>query len=314
MSNLTIRVLVAAVGIPLILLVTLAGGFYFYGFVLAVALLGMREFYALAGRKGIFPQRGTGMLLGGLIVSTFLYCKVRTLIVGGLLERGIQVPFPTMAQWFLIFYLLFVPVILVVELFRNRPGALANVAVTLFGASYVGLFLGSVVGLRELFVPEDFPVYAYFGGQGQSPAADAAVTLHQWGGMTVITLFAAIWICDSAAYFTGRAVGRHLLFERVSPKKTWEGAAAGCVAAIATFLLARTLVLPYLPLAGALVCGTIVGVFGQLGDLAESLLKRDAGVKDTSTIIPGHGGVLDRFDSLMFVSPLIFLYLDFILF
>jgi phosphatidate cytidylyltransferase len=313
-SNLSTRVLVAAVGIPLILLVTLAGGFYFYGFVLAVALLGMREFYALAGKKGISPHTGLGMLFGALIVSVFLYWKARTVIVGGLLERGIQVPFPSMAQSFLILYLVFVPVLLAVELFRNRAGAIANAAVTLFGASYVGLFLGSLVGLRELFIPEDFPVYAYFGGPGQAATADAAATLHQWGGATVIALFAAIWICDSAAYFAGKAFGRHLLFERVSPNKTWEGAVAGCVAAIGAFLVARALVLPYLPLAGAIVCGAVVGIFGQVGDLAESLLKRDAGVKDSSTIIPGHGGVLDRFDSLMFVSPLIFLYCDFILF
>lgn len=314
MSNLTIRVLVAMVGIPLILLVTLAGGFYFYGFVLVVALLGMREFYALAGKKGIDPQVIPGMLLGALTVSVFIYFKARAVIVGGLLERGIHVPFPTMAQAFLMLYLVFVPVMLLVELFRNRPGAIANVAVTLFGAAYLGIFLGSLVGLRELFVPEDFPVYAYFGGAGQVATADAADTLHQWGGATVIALFAAIWICDSAAYFAGRAFGRHLLFERVSPKKTWEGAVAGCCAAIATFLVARALVLPYLPLAGAIVCGAVVGTFGQAGDLAESLLKRDAGVKDSSTLIPGHGGVLDRFDSLMFASPLIFLYLDFILF
>jgi phosphatidate cytidylyltransferase len=130
----------------------------------------------------------------------------------------------------------------------------------------------------------------------------------------VIALFASIWLCDSAAYFAGRALGRTKLFERVSPKKTWEGAAAGFVFAIGAFLLARVLVLPYLTVTSAVVCGAIVGVFGQVGDLAESLLKRDAGVKDSSALIPGHGGVLDRFDSLLFVSPLVFLYLDFIVF
>jgi phosphatidate cytidylyltransferase len=121
-------------------------------------------------------------------------------------------------------------------------------------------------------------------------------------------------VCDSAAYFVGRAFGRHTLFERVSPKKTWEGAIAGFFFAVGAFLLARFLVLPYLSVSDALICGTIVGLFGQIGDLAESLLKRDAGVKDSSQLIPGHGGVLDRFDSIMFVAPLIFLYLDFVVF
>jgi len=189
-----------------------------------------------------------------------------------------------------------------------------NVAVTLFGATYLGLFLGSLVGLRELYIPEDFPVYEYFPSQGTAVPTDIAATLDRWGGYTVIALFVAIWTCDSAAYFAGRAFGRHKLFERVSPNKTWEGAIAGFIFAIGTFLLAREVVLPYLSLSGAIVCGAIVGVFGQIGDLAESLLKRDAGVKDSSSLIPGHGGVLDRFDSLLFVSPLVFLYLDFIVF
>ncbi|MEW6510489.1 MAG: phosphatidate cytidylyltransferase [Bacteroidota bacterium] len=314
MSNLSTRVLVAAAGIPLILLVTMAGGFYFYGFVLLLALLGMRELFMLAEARGVAPQKVTGMVMGALLVTVFIYFKVRMLTVGGLLAEGVRVPFPTMAQSLLILYLVFVPLILAVELFRNKPGALNNVAVTVFGASYVGLFLGSLVGLRELFIPEDFPVWEYFDTAGGALSDEAAATLYGWGGKTVVALFASIWICDSAAYFAGRAFGRHKLFPRVSPKKTWEGAAAGFLAAIGTFLLARAVALPYLSPAGAIVCGTVVGVFGQIGDLAESLLKRDAGVKDSSSLIPGHGGALDRFDSLMFVSPILFLYLDFIVF
>lgn len=311
MSNLTTRVLIAAVGIPAILLVTLAGGFYFYAFVLAVALLGMREFYALARTRGTFPQSATGMVYGALLVTVFLYFKVRFLVLGALLERGIAVPFPGMAQVFLILALVFPPLAFIIELFRNKPNPLLNIAVTLLGAWYVAFFLGTLVGLRELFLPEDFPVHVYF----QGPITDQeTATLYGWGGYTVVALFASIWVCDSAAYFAGRALGRRKLFERVSPKKTWEGAAAGFLFAIGTFLLARILVLPYLTLTSAVACGMIVGIFGQIGDLAESLLKRDAGVKDSSALIPGHGGVLDRFDSLMFASPLVFLYLDFIVF
>ncbi len=100
----------------------------------------------------------------------------------------------------------------------------------------------------------------------------------------------------------------------MSPKKTWEGAIAGFLGAIGAFVLMKALVLPYLTVGQAVVCGAIVGIFGQLGDLVESLLKRDAGIKDSSSLIPGHGGVLDRFDSILFVSPLLFLYLDFIVF
>ena len=314
MSNLVTRVLVAVVGIPVILLVTMAGGFYFYGLVLLIALLAIHEVFALARAKGISPQVGAGMTLGGLLVTVFAYFKVRLLVIGGLLLRGIHVPFPSMAQSLLILYLVALPLIMTIELFRGKPGALMNIATTLFGASYAGLFLGSLVGLLELFIPEDFPVYAYFPVHGTAVPDDVAGLLYRWGGYTVITLFASIWVCDSAAYFVGRSFGRHRLFVRVSPNKTWEGAAAGFLAALGVFQLARVLVLPYMSVADALVCGIIAGACGQIGDLAESLLKRDAGVKDSSSLIPGHGGVLDRFDSLLFVAPLVFVYLDFIVF
>jgi len=313
-SNLATRVLVAVVGIPVILLVTMAGGFYFFGLVLAIALLAIHEFFVLARAKGAEPQVATGLVLGGLLVCVFAYFRLRALIAGGLLAAGISVPWPSMAQVLLILLLTGLPVVMTIELFRGKPGALVNVATTLFGAAYAGLFLGSLVGLRELFIPEDFPVYAYFQLPGGAVTEEVAQALYRWGGYTVIAVFASIWICDSAAYFAGRAVGRHRLFVRVSPNKTWEGAAAGFAGAVAAFLVARWACLPYLTVAQALVCGTIVGVCGQVGDLAESLLKRDAGVKDSSAIIPGHGGVLDRFDSLLFVAPLVFVYLDFIVF
>jgi phosphatidate cytidylyltransferase len=98
----------------------------------------------------------------------------------------------------------------------------------------------------------------------------------------------------------------------VSPKKSWEGAVFGFVGALITMLVARLLVLDYLRFQDAVIIGIIVGVFGQVGDLVESRFKRDAGVKDSSAIIPGHGGVYDRFDSLVFVAPIVYLYIDFV--
>jgi phosphatidate cytidylyltransferase len=313
-SNLTARVLVALVGIPVILLLVTAGGFAFGAFILVVALIGLHEYYALARARGFFPQVVPGMAVTGLLVASFLYFKIRGLLLGSLLASGIALPFPTMAQAVLILLLVSMPVILMIELFRNKPGATANVATTYVGALYIGLSLGAIVGLRELFIPEDFPVAAYFPVQGIAIPADVIKTLDGWGIATVMSMLAAIWVCDSAAYFAGRAFGKHRLFERVSPKKSWEGAIAGLAAAVGLFLAARVTVLPYMTVPSAIVCGMIVGVFGQVGDLAESLLKRDAGVKDSSALIPGHGGVLDRFDSLLFVAPLMFVYLDFVVF
>ncbi len=314
MSNLTTRVLVALVGIPLVVGAIVAGGYFFFAFVLAVSVLALREFYTFARAKGVFPQHAVGYIVGVLMVPVFLYDRLHTVIVGAFVKAGVEVPFPVMAQEFLILLLAAVPVMLIVELFRGKPNALMNVAVTLMGAMYVSAFFGSLVGIRELFVPADFPVYAHFPDAGPFVPEDIAATIYRWGAWTVLTIFVSIWICDSAAYFAGRAFGKHKLFERVSPKKTWEGAIAGFLGAIAAFLVMQSLVLPYLTVVQALICGVIVGIFGQLGDLVESLLKRDAGVKDSSSLIPGHGGVLDRFDSILFVSPLLFLYLDFIVF
>ena len=126
--------------------------------------------------------------------------------------------------------------------------------------------------------------------------------VYRWGGYTVISIFVMIWICDSAAYYAGSAFGKHKLFPRVSPNKSWEGTFFGFIFAVITAVAAKYIVLDYLPLGSAVIIGVIVGSVGQLGDLIESLLKRDAGVKDSSQFIPGHGGVLDRFDSLLLVD------------
>jgi phosphatidate cytidylyltransferase len=313
-SNLTTRVLVALVGIPVVVGATLAGGYFFFCLFLLISLVALWEFYALARSKGASPQTVTGYVLGVLLVTVFLYDRLHIVILSTFDKQGIAVPFPTMAQQFLILLLAFVPIVMIVELFRGRANPLYNIAVTLMGALYVSLFFGSLIGLRELFVPADFPVFEHFGTVGPVVPGEIAATIYRWGGWTVLAMFVAVWTCDSSAYFAGRAFGRHKLFERVSPNKTWEGAIAGCLGALAAFVIMKLLVLPYLTLAQSLVCGAIVGVIGQLGDLVESLLKRDAGVKDSSTIIPGHGGVLDRFDSIMAAAPVIFLYLDFIVF
>lgn len=314
MNNLTIRILVALVGIPLVLLLTFAGGIYFFGFIALISALALYEYYSLAKAKGVSPQMFLGLMFGFCVNLTFLYDKLRYPVVGWLTGYRLNVPIPSMAQLFLIEFLLFVPLILLMELFRNKSSATSNTAVTITGVCYVSLCLGSLVGLRELFVPSDFPFYTYFNLEDAAIPQDLVDQVYRWGAFTVVSVFASIWVCDSAAYFAGKNFGKHKLFERVSPNKTWEGAVAGFIGAVGAFVLARSLALPYMSLSAALICGCIVGVFGQLGDMVESLLKRDAGMKDSSSLIPGHGGVLDRFDSLIFVSPLIFFYLNFVVF
>ncbi len=184
--------------------------------------------------------------------------------------------------------LLIVFVILFNELFRNKNSAILNIGTTFIGIFYVGLFSASIIDLRELF--------------------NSVESQYHYGGLLIIALFAAIWICDSAAYFLGTAFGKHKLFPRVSPNKSWEGAAAGFASAIATMIAAKLIGLNFLSWQDAIVIGIIVGFIGQVGDLVESLIKRDANVKDSSSIIPGHGGIFDRFDSLLFTAPAVYLY------
>ena len=129
------------------------------------------------------------------------------------------------------------------------------------------------------------------------------------GGHWMVSLFLMVWSCDTAAYFGGKGLGRHKLAPLISPHKTREGAVFGFLGAIFAAVVIHYLFFASLRLTDLLVIALLVAILGQLGDLFESLLKRSAQLKDTSTLIPGHGGVLDRFDSLLFVSPWVYLYL-----
>jgi len=308
-SNTRTRVLFAVVAIPGVLLLAWLGGYAWALFVAVVMSAALVEFAALARAKGAEPQTGLMIAAGLALLLVFLHerlsADIPALVGGG-------IPWPLQWQAFIWILLLLMPAALLVELFRARPSPLLNLATTVLGVLYIGLFLGTAVGIREIFTVIEFHVGPVFGTADLSAAQHAQ--LDAWGGFTIIALLATIWMCDTAAYFGGRAMGRHKLFPRVSPNKTWEGAIWGVFAALGTMAAAKFLVIEYLSLPEALIIGGIVGAFGQIGDLVESLLKRDAGVKDSSALLPGHGGVFDRFDSFIFVSPIVFLYLDFVVF
>ncbi len=201
--------------------------------------------------------------------------------------------FNTYLHFFDTYSFLLVVVVLTafIELFRNDDSAIINMGTTLLGIFYIGLFSTALVDIRE-FYPR-------------------VGTLYLQGGYLVMAVFVTIWICDSAAYFAGLSLGKHKLFPRVSPKKSWEGAIFGFIFAILTMVLAHYIILNFLTLNESIFLGVIIGVIGQIGDLIESLIKRDAEVKDSSSIIPGHGGIFDRFDSLLFSAPVILLYLKY---
>ena len=182
--------------------------------------------------------------------------------------------------------ILIIAAVTLIELFRNNGSPIINTGTTLLGIFYIGLFSSALVYLRELY-PTDY----------------------EKGGFIIISVLISIWICDSAAFFGGTALGKHKLFPRVSPKKSWEGAIFGFIFSVLTMILARLIALDFLSLFNVIVIGIIIGILGPIGDLVESLLKRDSAVKDSSSFIPGHGGFFDRFDSLLFSTPVIWIYL-----
>jgi len=268
------RVLAAVVFLPLFILVTRAGGYAFLGFVDLFIVLGLFEFYRMMGAKGMHPYRGIG-IVSGLTLSTYMYFR-----------SGMY------ANFFLAFVLI---AIMGLELTRkdNRM-AVYHVATTVFGIVYVA-FLGShLVLLRELPLQIARP--------------------YELGARFVFLAFTVTWASDTGAYVIGSLFGRRPLLPRVSRSKTWEGALGGVAfSALAGYISSVTFA-RFLHPGWAVALGAMCSVIGLLGDLFESMLKRDAEIKDTSQIIPGHGGVLDRFDSLLFTVPLIYYFLKFVIF
>ncbi len=314
MSNLTQRILTAVVAIPIIVILCMVGGAAFFIFVALISAVALHEFYRLSEIKGAKPLRGLGTTAGFFINLSFFHAKTRTAVSALFEQLNIAIPFPSQAQMYLLTIILALVILTLVELFRNNGSSIMNLSTTLFGVLYISTFFGTFVGLREIFTPQDFPILRYFASEAAFRDPEILSRVYRWGGYTVISLFAIIWICDTAAFHVGSVWGKHKLYPRVSPNKSWEGAIAGFIFAIISAMAAKYLVLEYLPVGSAVVVGAIVGTIGQLGDLAESLMKRDAGVKDSSTLIPGHGGAFDRFDSLLLVAPCVYLYMDYVLF
>lgn len=171
---------------------------------------------------------------------------------------------------------------------QTRSNPLLDAAGTALGVLYPTLLLTSLTGLR---------LRAEFALPGNEPF---------W---LVLLVIGFVFVGDTAAYYVGRAFGRRPLAPRVSPKKTWEGAAGGLAGALAVGAGVKALVLPNVPWALALALALLAAVAGPLGDLAESKLKRAVGAKDSGTLLPGHGGLLDRFDALIVVAPLAYVLL-----
>lgn len=276
MTNMVTRILTALVLGPFVLAGIYLGGWFLLFITLLISVVSVWEFFMMGKVKEVSPNFVAGLLFSVLYPVLFFTDSLQLTPAG----------------------LLVVSVFLVslAELFRNKPNPVLNIGFTVFASAYVGIGIGSFIGIRTL-IP----------GTIIDPAL----------GWLLLSIVISIWMCDSFAYFGGKALGKNKLFPRVSPNKTWEGAVSGFIASVLTLLFFGNFTPMQhlqLGLTELLVLGIIPGLFGQLGDLIESLFKRDTGVKDSSHLIPGHGGMFDRFDSLLLVAPIAYAYLKFIVF
>lgn len=277
MSNLTQRVLTAVIGVPALYFVFYLGGIPFLVFILAVIFIGGLEFSRLLQEKGCPLGRELG-IISSLVLAV--------------------------AAYFGYFYLgVFLTIAVIVTFILNLRKqelscSLMEIGATLFEIVYLGWFLGHAVLLRNIGYNSDIKAYA-----------ETAQKLKDPGFFYVFLLVSCIFLNDTGAYFVGRWKGKRKLIPRISPGKTVEGTIGGIIFSIITAEVANLIFKSPLEYYWAFIFGFVIGVFGVLGDLVESLIKRSAGAKDSGGILPGHGGILDRFDSLIFAFPAFFYFL-----
>ena len=255
MSNLTSRLLVAAVGLPLVLGMLWLGGWWLFVLVAVAAFVAVHEFVTTAR-----PLRPLAPAVYGGVVLALLGAEMGGVVwlLGGFLAT-------------------FVLAFALHALSSTRAPTTAAIGSTILGSAWIGLGLGFLLLLREM---------------------------HIEGRLIAFTVVLTVFAADTLAYVAGRFAGRHRLAPRLSPRKTWEGLLAGTAAGVfVSFIALYDTRHQYLNVWEAVVLGFVVVTAAVMGDLFESALKRDLEVKDTGTLLGGHGGVLDRVDALLFAAP-----------
>lgn len=278
LKNLIVRTLSGAV-----LAVVVLGGIVWsqwsFGLLLALLLIvGMKEFYTLAEKHGNRPQRFVGLVAGLVLLGLNFAFVCDDIQILGNARRAFGAG--------MAFLLLLMPVMFICELYRRGENPIANIATTLLGVVYVAM---------------PFSLMCYF----------PIIASEEWNPAVMVFFIFIIWANDVFAYLVGMSIGRTKLCERLSPKKSWEGFFGGVIGAVVLGLVAaRVLGDSYLQWA---LLALVASVTGVLGDLVESMFKRAAGVKDSGSLIPGHGGVLDRFDAMLLAAPFVFVYMLFVM-
>ena len=278
MKNLIKRSITGIIYVALIVAAVLSGGWWFVALFSLFAVLAVNEFSTLcntgSGGENI-PTLVTDMT-GALI-----------LVVGlGSVNLGLLSPHTTavLGGTFFLLYLLYLTIRLVMQLYNHENSPLANLAYSYMGQLYIALPLGI---LSMYYTLPD-------------------------GKALLLAMFIMIWLSDTGAFVTGSLIGRHKLFPRISPAKTWEGFFGGIIFVVASAFVMKYFFPTYfesISTSGLCFMGVTVAIFATWGDLVESLIKRTLGVKDSGNLLPGHGGILDRIDSLLLVVPASLFYL-----
>jgi phosphatidate cytidylyltransferase len=277
-KNLVQRLITGTVFVAVLVGGTMWNEWSFFGLFLLITILGLWEFYRLSAHVPAAPWRIYGTAVGAMIFAAFFfkqYLGLNSVLLG-------LIPF------------LFLPFFF--ELYTKSDKPFTNLAYTFMGWIYVALpfaLWALVVSPHLLAMESSFIPVKYF---------------PEYHGKILLGFFIILWTSDSLAYVCGRLFGKHKLFERISPKKTWEGFIGGMIFTIAAAWIVWYF-LRTLPVSDWMVMAGIVAATGTLGDLAESMFKRSIGIKDSGNILPGHGGILDRFDAVLLASPFVTTYL-----
>ena len=261
------RTVTVIMGVFLAFLTIFWKGFPFFIIIIIIALLGLKELYGMAYKKGYSPS----YILGRIITLYFIMITVCNIYCLNDSIKNIIITF-------------FILLTFISQLFKkDYSKILAEISITIFGSIYLGYLLSFILAVKDL--PN--------------------------GNYYLISLLIITWANDTGAYLIGTKFGKNKIFPQISPKKTIEGSIGGIIFGIAaTFASKNWLNLTFNEL---LSLGLIISIIAQVGDLFESVLKRGSGIKDSGTLIPGHGGILDSLDSLIFTAPIFYYYMTFLI-
>jgi len=266
--------------VPSLLLIAWAGDIYFLVLVELGIFLGVYEFCDILRQRGLAPYKSLAVLSSlALGLNAYFHSHLFTVFTITML----------------------VIIVAIAELCRRKKEeAIFHISGTVFGVIYVGWLLSHLVLLMQMPRVLEPIVYTNIFN----------ITIRLGTSLSLLP-FVLTWSNDTMAFFTGRRFGRRLLFPSISPNKTWEGVIGGAAGAVISAFIYQQLYAPYLSWFDCTALGFGTAIVAPVGDLVESMIKRDVEIKDVSTTIPGHGGFLDRFDSLLFTAPLIYYYLRF---